>query len=232
MRKKIRLCVFLLVCLSSCGPKPGPDTPRADRNAEATHRVDLQPYGHGTAIVLDRSGFLLTCYHVVKQGERSPYVRISVDGGEAVDYPARVIAWDRELDLAVIKVDRRFEDAVVLGSSEDVHLLDAVYTIGFPYDLGEMAGYGRVKNAHWFDEEREIDGDLAIEFTDGQGMSGSGVFLARNGKMVGLLHAMSFAVDGENNITDNRQALIRVAIPINKIRTFLDRAGVPYSAGF
>ncbi|MFA5853938.1 MAG: serine protease [Patescibacteria group bacterium] len=230
MRKKIQLCVFFFACLSACVARTGPETPAIDRNTEATHRVDLRPMGHGTAVVLHRSGYLLTCYHVAGQGENEPFVRISVDGAPAIDYPAKVVAWDRELDISVLKVERRFETTVVLGRIEDVHALDAVYTVGFPYDLGEMAGYGRVKSVHWSNELRDVDDELAIEFTDGQGMSGSGVYLARTGWLVGLLHVMHAGAGRDGAVTDNRQALIRVAVPVHKIRTFLDRAGIPYQS--
>jgi len=233
MRKKIQLCALFSACLAACVARTGPEIPTIDRNAEATHRVDVHLMGHGTAIVLHRSGYLLTCFHVAGQGENELFVRISVDGAPAVDYPAKVVAWDRELDLSVLKIDRRFEAAVVLGRIEDVHALDAVYTVGFPYDFGEMAGYGRVKNARWSNERRNVDDELALEFTDGQGMSGSGVYLARNGWLVGVLHVMHAGAGREGAVADNRQALIRVAVPVHKIRAFLDRAGIPYqSAAF
>lgn len=228
MRKKILLFAVVLACVGACAARAEMVRPTVDWNVEATHRINVQPMGHGTAVVLDRSGYLLTCYHVVGKGEDHPFVRISVDGKPAVDYPAKVIAWDEELDLSVLKIDRRFESAVVLGRIENVHTLDAVYAIGFPYDFGEMAGYGRVKSVHWSNQSRHVDDELAIELSDGQGMSGAGVYLARSGELVGLMHVMYAGVDKDGVVNDNRQAMIRVAVPVHKIRMFLDRAGIPY----
>ena len=228
MRRRIRVYALVVACLGACIARTGPETPRVDQNMEATHRVDLRPMGHGTAVVLHRSGYLLTCYHVVGKGDENPFVRISIDGAPAVDYPAKVVAWDEQLDLSVFKIERRFEHAVVLGRIEDVHTLDAVYAIGFPYDFGEMAGYGRVKSVHWSSRGRVVGDELAIELSDGQGMSGAGVYLARSGELVGLMHMMFAGRDKDGAVHDNRQAMIRVAVPVNKIRIFLDRAGIPY----
>lgn len=228
MRKKILLFSVMLASIGACAARTGMERSMVDRNIEATHRINVQPMGHGTAVVLSRDGYLLTCYHVVGEGEHHPFVRISVDSEPAIDYPAKVVAWNEELDLSVLKIERRFEAAVALGRIEDVHTLDAVYVIGFPYDFGEMAGYGRVKSVHWSNQKRNVDDELAVELSDGQGMSGAGVYLARSGELIGLMHVMYAGVDKDGVVNDNRQAMIRVAVPIHKIRMFLDRAGIPH----
>ncbi len=231
MRTTLWLWTCIVLFFGACAARQTPETAEVDRNVEATFRVDVLGGGHGTAVVLDGSGYLLTCHHVAfaPTGEmRVLIVNIAVDGAPATAYPANVVAYDMSLDLAVLKVPFRFPNTVKLGNIRDVHLLDAIYEIGFPYDLGEMAGYGHVKNVRWTDAGRGLDNALGVELGDGNGISGSGVFLVRNGRLIGLTHQMTAAVDGNRPVLDGRQALVRVAIPVDAIRAYLEREHIPY----
>lgn len=214
-----------LAFLAACGGRlNGPDTPGADGNAEATHRVDILPEGHGSAVVIDAErGLLLSCHHVTGEGRRELVVNIKVGGGEAVAYPAKVVAWDKKHDLAVIKIERRFERAVVLGDLSDVHLLDDVYNVGFPYDFGELGSKGAIKSVDYDDPARGIEDALLLEIDGVPGTSGGGIFLARDGRLVGIMSALIPV-----GPPDGRRIVVRVAIRIDVIRAFLDRAKIPY----
>src|SRR5690349_21029132 len=132
-------CAFLVAC---GGRAKGPETPRIYDNLDATHRVDILPRGHGSGVVIDaQRGLLLTNAHVVVDeagDKRDVVVNIAVGDAAPVAYPARAVAVDVKRDLAVIQVGRRFERAVVLGELSDIHPGDAIYNVGFPYDLGEL----------------------------------------------------------------------------------------------
>lgn len=219
--KMLVACAFLAAC---AGHAKGPETPRVYDNAEATHRVDILPGGHGSAVVIDKEkGLLLTCHHVAGEGDRELRINISVNDGPAVAYPARVVAWDEDLDLAVIKVERRFEREVVLASDDEVHVLDDIYNVGFPYDLGEMAGKGHIKAVHHDDERMKLKNALIVDISDGPGTSGSGVFLTRNGKLIGIMKMLIRV-----GPMDGRQVIVRVLTGIDDIRAFLDRANIVY----
>lgn len=221
------LCTLLLA--ASCGGRQrGPDTTRVYDNLDATHRVDILPNGHGSAVVIDAAnGYLLTCHHVAGEGRSDLVVNIAEGDGEPIAYPAKVVAWDKAKDLAVIKVERRFEAAVVLGSLSDAHPLDDVYEIGFPYDLGELGSKGAIKTTDYDNDELGIEDAMLVEIDGVPGTSGSGIFLARNGKLVGLMRGL--LPRGPN---DGRQIVVRVVIRIDAIRAFLDRAKVPYLTSF
>ncbi|MEK7545548.1 MAG: serine protease [Patescibacteria group bacterium] len=217
-------CVFLAACASRTR---GPETPKIDDNEEATHRVDILPMGHGSAVVIDaENGLLLTCHHVAGDGRRELIINIAEGDAAAVAYPAKVVGWDEVHDLAVIKVERRFTRAVVLADLSEVHLLDDVYNIGFPYDLGELGSKGAVKTVDYDLLEGDEDA-LLIELDGVPGTSGSGIFLARNGKLIGLMRAL--IPTGPN---DGRQIVVRVAIRIDTIRKFLDGANIGYLTSF
>lgn len=223
--KMLTACAFLAACGA---PVKGPDTPRVDDNLESTHRVDILPRGHGSAVVIDaEKGLLLTCHHVAGEGRRELVINIA-EGDEApVAYPAKVVAWDKVNDLAVIRVERRFERAAVLAGLSDLHMLDDVYNIGFPYDFGELGTKGAVKTVDYDNPELKIKDAMLVEFDGVPGTSGSGVFLARDGKLAGLMSAL--IPRGPN---DGRQIVVRVVIRIDAIRKFLDGANIPYRTAF
>jgi len=228
-------CAFLAAC---GGPAKGPETPRVDDNLESTHRVDVLPQGHGSAVVIDaEKGLLLTCQHVVGDGQRKLVLNIAVGGGEPSAYPATVVASNKKIDLAVIKVERRFERAVVLGELSDLHVLDEIYNLGFPYDLGEVGGKGAIKALDYDDPEHEAIKDAILaEISDGPGTSGSGVFLTRSGKMIGIMQAIvpRGNIDPKTGLlqNDGRQVIFRAVIRIDVIRKFLDGANVTYLTAF
>lgn len=221
-----------LACLAGCAGGPrGPEHPRMYENMDATQRIDILPDGHGTAVVLTEDGDLLTNAHVAGKGDRMLLVNISEDGKPPVAYPASVVSVDERHDLAVVRIRRRFRRTVVIGSMEEVHPGDQVYDVGYPYALGRMSGVGNVKAVGWdFSEpdrpDLKVEGGLALDISNGPGSSGSGIYLARNGKLVGLMQRiMTFGPDDGGRIT------VRVAIPVDVIRAFLDRAHVPYRTG-
>lgn len=218
-------CAFLAAC---GGSVRGPDTPRVHDNEESTHRVDVLPRGHGSAVVIDaEKGLLLTCHHVSGEGRRELVINIAEGDAAAVAYPAKVVAWDKENDLAVIKVERRFKRAVVLSDLSEVHMLDDVYNIGFPYDFGELGTKGAVKTVDFDLPEEGIEDAMLIELDGVPGTSGSGIFLTRDGKLVGIMSALIPV--GPN---DGRQIVVRVAIRIDTIRKFLDGANISYLTSF
>jgi len=229
---------MLLVCafLAACGGRKGPETPRIYENLDATHRVDILPRGHGSGVVIDaKRGLLLTNAHVVVDDDgnkRDLVVNIAVGDGEPTAYPARTVAVDVKRDLAVIQVERRFERAVVLGELADLHPGDGIYNVGFPYDLGELAGKGTIKTVDYDNAEYGIENVILAEISDGPGTSGSGIFLASDGKMIGLMRGFipRGPIDPKTGkmVIDGSLVVVRVVIRIDEIRDFLDGANIRY----
>ncbi len=101
--------------------------------------------GMGTGIVVDERGYLITNYHVVADVE---LIRTTFEDGS--DYEAHTVAFDKEHDLALIKVDAGKPLKVVpLGTSSDLMLGETVIAIGnaFGYKstvtLGIISALGR-----------------------------------------------------------------------------------------
>ncbi len=106
-------------------------------------RLPVQPQrvnGMGTGIVLDPRGYILTNYHVVDDVYS---LRVRLHDGSG--YTARVLATDKEADLAVIKIDPIRPLALIpFGTSSDLMVGEAVIAIGNAYGYEHSLTDGRV----------------------------------------------------------------------------------------
>ncbi|MBV8705762.1 MAG: trypsin-like peptidase domain-containing protein [Acidobacteriaceae bacterium] len=88
--------------------------------------------GSGTGFVVDKNGYIITNYHVVSKADR---IKVKL-AGEEIDYRARVIGFDSETDLAVLKIDvKQPLIPVQIGNSDSVQVGDWVIAIGSPFGL-------------------------------------------------------------------------------------------------
>lgn len=114
--------------------------PAADDPFRATSMQPQRVNGMGTGIVLDPRGYIVTNYHVVDDVQ-SLRVRL-VDG---TNCPARVLAADKESDLAVIKIDPpRPLPVVPLGTAQDLMLAERVIAIGNAFGYEHTVTIGHV----------------------------------------------------------------------------------------
>jgi serine protease Do len=97
--------------------------------------------GSGTGFVVDRNGYIVTNYHVVENADR---IKVKLAGDEA-EYRGRVVGFDKETDLAVLKVDaKRPLQPVQIGNSDSVEVGDWVIAIGSPFGLQSTVTAGIV----------------------------------------------------------------------------------------
>src|SRR2546422_7705699 len=69
---------------------------------------DFRQQSLGSGVILDKSGYILTNFHVITQGGEDKLVdRINVylHGDEGTKYKAKIIGTDKSTDLAVIKIE-------------------------------------------------------------------------------------------------------------------------------
>ena len=106
-------------------------------------RSPVQPQrvnGMGTGIVLDPRGYILTNYHVIDD-VHSLRVRL-YDG---TGYTARVIATDKEADLALMKIEPLKPLPVIgFGTSSDLMVGESVIAVGNAYGYEHTVTAGRV----------------------------------------------------------------------------------------
>lgn len=88
--------------------------------------------GSGTGFIVDKNGYIITNHHVVDKADR---IKVKLPG-EELDYRARVIGFDTETDVAVLKIDTKQPlIPVQIGNSDSVQVGDWVIAIGSPFGL-------------------------------------------------------------------------------------------------
>jgi serine protease Do len=170
--------------------------------------VPLAPFrreGTGSGVVVDRNGYILTNYHVVEGATR---IQVKFNG-DPTEYTARMVGWDPETDLAVIKVEngKKLVPARI-GNSDGVQVGDWAVAIGSPFGLeatvtaGIVSAKGRDIGGVEHQLQRFIQTDAAIN----PGNSG-GPLLDIKGEVIGINTAI---------VTESRGYQgIGFALPIN-----------------
>lgn len=167
--------------------------------------------GSGSGCVLDKEGHVLTNYHVIESAKR-----LEVSLPDQTKYRARVIGFDQQNDLAVIRLEKAPKDRlhpITLGNSDSLKVGQKVLAIGNPMGLqntlttGIISSLGRRIQTESGDlVENVIQTDAAIN----PGNSG-GPLLNSAGEMIGI-NTSIFTIRGGGNIG------IGFAIPVNTVR--------------
>src|ERR1700729_4180330 len=153
-----------------------------DRFFDSPDRGEDAERSLGSGVIVDKKGFILTNDHVVDQATK---IQVALDG-DSTKYSARVIGFDKDTDLAVVKIDADRELPVAkLGNSDGVQVGDWVLAIGSPFGLnstvtaGIISAKDRSNVGHQF--QRFIQTDAAIN----PGNSG-GPLVNMAGEVIGI----------------------------------------------
>lgn len=168
----------------------------------------------GSGIVIDQRGFVLTNYHVVNNAEN---VQVSFWRSRNRDFPAKIVAADESLDLAVLKIsgNERFPVAL-LGDSDGLETGDYVICVGNPFGFNHSVSLGIVSDLH---RQMTIEGIsyknmIQTDAVINEGNSG-GPMIDVYGKVVGVSTAI-YAPNGT-------YVGLGFAIPINRAKHFFTR---------
>lgn len=196
----------------------------AKDKSEKPPSVDpLRPVtGLGTGWIFRADGFILTNYHVVRSAT-SIHVSFAPDNNShdlerGLGIPARVVGYDPDSDLAVLKINRANLPTLELGDSDAVQVGQWTLAVGAPFlqpksvTLGVLSGRGR-------DIEDDEDEDshqpylyLQTDAALNPGNSG-GPLLDLNGRVIG--------VNTEIWTTSEANAGAGFSLPSNTIRVLL-----------
>lgn len=92
----------------------------------------------GSGFIVDKSGYILTNYHVVEDSSR---ITVRLQSGE--EFIAKIVGADDQTDLAVLKIDAKKELPFLrLGNSETARIGDWVLAIGSPFGLAQTVTAG------------------------------------------------------------------------------------------
>jgi len=160
----------------------------------------------GSAFFVDASGLLITNYHVIESEvdpKRKGYSRMYVRMGDSTSprVPAKVVGWDKALDLALIRTGIETEYVFSLVDRVIPHIGDTVLAIGSPVGLQKTVTSGIVSALGR--RFLQIGDVIQIDAAVNHGNSG-GPVVDNEGRLVGIVFAgidqyqgLNFAVPAE-----------------------------------
>jgi serine protease Do len=99
--------------------------------------------GQGSGVVVDSEGYIVTNYHVIRGSNE---IRVTLSEGRSV--PARVVGFDAETDLAVLKVRADNLIAAEWGDSDELEEGALVWAVGSPFGLERTVTFGIISAKH------------------------------------------------------------------------------------
>ena len=174
-----------------------------------------QEIGAGSGFLISSDGLIVTNKHVVAETDATYTVYLS----NGKKYPAKVLARDAILDVAIVKIDATGLPFLTLGDSSKLQLGQSVIAIGNALgqfqntvSVGVVSGLSRSITAG--DEDggstEDLDHVIQTDAAINPGNSG-GPLLDLSGHVIGIDSAI---VQGSQNIG--------FAIPINTIKTVIN----------
>ena len=172
--------------------------------------------GVGSGFVFDSDGWILTNDHVI---EGASTLTVSFKNGKSLK--ARVVAADRNADLAVLKVEATGLATVDIGTSKDLQVGQLLIAIGSPLGTfsdsvtsGILSATGRSITVTDYQArlQRRMTNLLQTDAAINPGNSG-GPLLDARGLVIGINSAVASSAEG-----------IGFAIPIDAARAIMDKA--------
>ena len=170
----------------------------------------------GSGFVITQDGYIVTNYHVIDvQGAQT----ITVAMYDGTTYPATVVGYDEDHDLAVLKIEATGLQTVVLGDSDSLVVGDSVAAIGNP--LGELTFSLTTGVISALDRSVTLSSGVVMDLmqTDcaiNSGNSGGPLF-NQYGEVVGITNAKYSSSSNSEASIDN----IGFAIPINQVKDLI-----------
>lgn len=153
----------------------------------------------GTGFVIDKSGILVTNYHVI-EGARYAIAQSQTGKRYHID---KILAKDEYHDIAILSFETDGIESLLLGNSDEVKTGMAIAVIGNPVGLENTISEGLISGVRKSGRSSSI---LQISAPISKGSSGSPIF-DKNGEVVGMATCL----------LKNGQAL-NFAIPSNDIK--------------
>ena len=184
----------------------GVATVLVDRGYKAERGRAFRDMIVGSAFFVDSSGLLITNYHVISsevdpsyEGSSRMYIRMGDPTSPRI--PAKVVGWDKAMDLALIKADLNPEYVFSVVDRVVPQVGDMVYAIGSPGGLEKTVTSGIVSTLGR--RLLQIGDVIQIDASVNPGNSG-GPVVDREGRLVGITFAgytqypgLNFAVPAE-----------------------------------
>ncbi len=162
-----------------------------------TVRTDIS---QGSGFIINEEGFIVTNYHVIEDARAATIIT-----SDKENHIVSLIGYDEKFDVALLKIDGKFED-LELDNSNEIVVGERVVAIGNPLGLQFSVTQGIVSATHRpgpNGEEAYIQMDAALN----PGNSG-GPLINKEGKVIGINNfkigdseSLGFAL--ESNFVEN-----------------------------
>ena len=144
---------------------------------------DRKVTGSGTGFIITQNGYVLTCYHVIKDASE---IKIAIEGNT---YQAKIVRDDPNNDLALLKINGSFP-AIAFSSTRSAKMGQEVFTVGYPnpslQGVNAKITKGIVNSLTGFQDDLRL---YQISVPVQPGNSG-GALLDENGNVLGVIVAM------------------------------------------
>ena len=173
--------------------------------------IPTESEGVGTGIIVDANGYILTNSHVISDGQANTVNVLFNDGTTS---PGKVVWYDSQLDMAIVKVNKTGLTPAELGNSDNVTTGDIAVAIGNPLGLdlqrsvtqGIISGLDRTIET----EQATMTGLIQTDASINAGNSG-GPLLNQNGQVIAINTAKASQGEG-----------LGFAIPINSAKPIVE----------
>ncbi len=195
----------------------GPQQRRSPRGGEDEQRA----VSGGSGVIISPKGEILTNYHVIASMGGTADNSLEVKTSDGKSYKATVLGKDKELDIALIKIDGAHLPFAKLGESDSLKIGEWVVAIGNPLGLEHTVTQGII-SAKGRKLDTGVSSFLQTDAAINRGNSG-GPLLNLKGEVVGINTAINPA--GQN---------IGFAVPISQVNRIIKelRSGKPVSRGY
>ncbi len=177
-----------------------------NRGLRVEGNVGVPDRGIGSGFFIDSNGYLLTNYHVIEsevnpsyKGYSRLFIKTDEESGDRI--PARVVGWDKNFDLALLKTEMDVPYVFSFANQKMPELGDRISAIGSPGGLAKTLTSGTV--SAFARSVQPLAGSLQIDVPINPGNSG-GPLLNNNGEVIGIVFAgitdfegVNFAIPGQ-----------------------------------
>jgi S1-C subfamily serine protease len=174
--------------------------------------IGIPDRGIGSGFFIDREGHLLTNYHVISsevdpeyEGFSRLFIKLSDDSEERI--PAKVIGWDKEFDVALLKVEISPSYIFSVSKKYNPVMGDKIFAIGSPGGLKNTMTSGSVSSLSR--QLQPLGDSLQIDVPINPGNSG-GPLLNSEKEVIGIIFAGIEQFEGVN-----------FAIPVSDVKVSL-----------
>jgi serine protease Do len=161
----------------------------------------------GSGFIISNDGYILTNHHVIESSISRGY-KLMVYLQDGTAYEAKVVGYESENDVAVLKIDAKALNPVTTGNSDAIRVGDSVYAVGDPLGLLKYTMTDGIVSA--LDRVITVDRNTTISMFQisaavNSGNSGGPVYNSK-GEVIGIVSAKYADVGVEG---------LGFAIPIN-----------------